>query len=63
LPTPAWSSPKARDARDAHFLVVIASDTSESVSRAATQEMSLATYRILSEPAQTDALGSKEGGS
>ena len=44
-------------------MVVIASDTSESVSRAATQEMSLATYRILSEPAQTDALGSKEGGS
>jgi hypothetical protein len=44
-------------------MVVIASDTSESVSRAATQEMSLATYRILSEPAQTDAPGSKEGGS
>jgi beta-lactamase class A len=55
--------PKARDARDAYLMVVIASDTSESVSRAATQEMSLATYRILSEPAQTDALGSKEGGS
>ena len=44
-------------------MVVIASDTSESVSRAATQEMSLATYRILSEPAQTDAPGSKERGS
>ena len=55
--------PKARDARDAYLMVVIASDTSESVSRAATQEMSLATYRILSEPAQTDAPGSKEGGS
>src|SRR5215207_1581696 len=55
--------PRARDARDAYLMVVIASDTSESVSRAATQEMSLATYRILSEPAQTDAPGSKEGGS
>jgi beta-lactamase class A len=53
----------ARDARDAYLMVVIASDTSESASRAATQEMSLATYRILSEPAQTDAPGSKEQGS
>jgi hypothetical protein len=42
---------------------VIASDTSESASRIATQEMSLATYRILSEPAQTDAPGRKEEGS
>jgi beta-lactamase class A len=50
----------ARDARDAYLMVVIASDTSESASRAATQEMSLATYRILSEPAQTDAPVSKD---
>ena len=53
----------ARDARDAYLMVVIASDTSELASRLATQEMSLATYRILSEPAQTDAPGSKEEGS
>src|ERR687894_778048 len=53
----------ARDARGAYLMVVIASDTSESASRVATQEMSLATYRILSESAQTsttDAPGSKE---
>jgi beta-lactamase class A len=43
----------ARDATDAYFMVVMASETSESASRAATQEMSFATYRILSEPAQT----------
>src|SRR5215207_8000067 len=53
----------ARDARDAYLMVVMASDTSESASRVATQEMSLATYRVLSEPAQTDASGSKEEGS
>jgi beta-lactamase class A len=56
----------ARDARDAYLMVVIASDTSELASRLATQEMSLTTYRILSEPAQTsttDAPGSKEKGS
>jgi beta-lactamase class A len=53
----------ARDARDAYLMVAIASDTSESASRAATREMSLATYRILSEPAKTDAPGSKEQGS
>jgi beta-lactamase class A len=53
----------ARDARDAYLMVVMASDTSESASRVATQEMSLATYRILSEPAQTEASGSKEEGS
>jgi hypothetical protein len=51
----------ARDARDAYLMVVIASDTSVLASRAATQEMSLATYRILSEPAQTDAPGREEG--
>jgi beta-lactamase class A len=48
----------ARDARDAYFMVAITSDTSESASRAATQEMSLTTYRILSEPAQASAPGS-----
>jgi beta-lactamase class A len=53
----------ARDARDAYLMVVMASDTSESASRVATQEMSLATYRILSEPTQTAASGSKEEGS
>jgi beta-lactamase class A len=53
----------ARDATDAYFIVVMASETGWSSSREATQEMSLATYRILSEPAQTDAPGSKEGGS
>jgi beta-lactamase class A len=56
----------ARDARDAYLMVVIASDTSELASRVASQEMSLATYRILSEPAKTsttDAPGSKEQGS
>jgi beta-lactamase class A len=50
-------------ARDAYLMVVIASETSVSASRAATQEMSLATYRILSESAQTDTPGSKGGGS
>src|SRR5687768_11066581 len=53
----------ARDATDAYFIVVMASETGWSSSREATQEMSLATYRILSEPAQTDAPGSKEEGS
>ena len=53
----------ARDTRDAYLIVVITSDTSESSSRAATQEMSLATYRILSEPAQEDAPDSKDQGS
>ncbi len=37
-------------------MVVMASETSELASQAATQEMSLATYRILSEPD-----GKKEG--
>jgi beta-lactamase class A len=53
----------ARDIRDAYLMVVIASDTSELASRVATQEMSLATYRILSKPAQSDAPGTKEEGS
>jgi beta-lactamase class A len=52
----------ARDTIDAYLMVVITSDTSESSSRAATQEMSLATYRILSEPAQEDAPDSNEQG-
>ncbi|CAN5817424.1 N/A [soil metagenome] len=45
----------SRDAKNAYFIVVMASETSEFASRAATQEMSLATYRILSEPNQSDA--------
>jgi beta-lactamase class A len=56
----------ARDARDAYLMVVIANDTSELASRDAMREMSLATYRILSESAQTstkDARDSKEQGS
>ena len=39
----------ARDTKDAYFIVVIASETGWDTSRAATQEMSLATYRSLSE--------------
>ena len=56
----------ARDARDAYLMVVIANNTSELASRDAMREMSLATYRILSEPAQTSTKGapdSKEQGS
>jgi beta-lactamase class A len=45
----------SRDVRDAYYLVVMASETSDSASRVATQEMSLATYRILSKPAQSNA--------
>jgi beta-lactamase class A len=45
----------SRDVRDAYFIVVMASETGYSTSRAATQEMSLATYRILSEPARPTA--------
>ena len=44
----------SHDAKDAYFIVVMASETSEFASRAATQEMSLATYRVLSEPAPED---------
>ncbi len=40
----------AHDTREAYFIVVIASETGWGTSRAATQEMSLATYRTLSEP-------------
>ena len=47
----------SRDAKDAYFIVVMASETSEFASRAATQEMSLATYRILSDP-EDEANGS-----
>ena len=46
----------ARDASDAYFIVVMTSETGWSSSREAMQEMSLATYRILSEPD-----GKKEG--
>ena len=41
----------ASDTTDAYLMVVMASDTSELASRDAMREMSLATYRILSEPA------------
>ena len=44
----------ASDARDAYLMVVMASDTSELASRDAMREMSLAAYRILSEPAQPE---------
>jgi beta-lactamase class A len=40
----------ANDTKDAYFIVVMASETGWGTSRAATQEMSLATYRTLSEP-------------
>jgi beta-lactamase class A len=40
----------AHDTRDAYFIVVLASETGWGTSRTATQEMSLATYRTLSEP-------------
>jgi beta-lactamase class A len=45
----------SRDVKDAYFIVVMASETGDSTSRAATQQMSLATYRILSEPAKPKA--------
>jgi len=51
----------ARDARDAYLMVVMASETSELASRAAMQEMSLVTYRILSKPAQPSAKDASEG--
>jgi len=41
----------ASNTDDAYFIVVMASETGWGTSRAATQEMSLATYGILSEPA------------
>ena len=44
----------ARDTEDAYFIVVIASETGWGTSRAATREMSLATYRTLSEPPPKD---------
>ena len=50
----------ARDARDAYFIVVMTSETGWSSSREAMQEMSLATYRILSEPDAKDASDGKE---
>jgi beta-lactamase class A len=53
----------ARDARDAYLIVVITDDTSELVSRDAMREMSLATYRILSEPAQTSTKNAPTAGS
>jgi len=44
----------ASDATDAYLMVVMVSDTSELASRDAMREMSLATYRILSQPASDD---------
>ena len=40
----------AKDTKEAYFIVVMASETGWGTSRTATQEMSLATYRTLSEP-------------
>jgi hypothetical protein len=40
----------ASDTEDAYFIVVMAGETGWGTSRAATQEMSLATYRTLSVP-------------
>jgi beta-lactamase class A len=40
----------ANDTKDAYFIVVMATQTGWGTSREATQEMSLATYRTLSEP-------------
>jgi beta-lactamase class A len=53
----------ARDVSDAYLMVVMASDTGMFASRDATRKMSLATYRILSEPTHTNAPGSKDEGS
>ena len=50
----------ARDASDAYFIVVMTSETGWSSSREAMQEMSLATYRILSEPDAKEASEGKE---
>jgi beta-lactamase class A len=50
----------ARDASDAYFIVVMTSETGWSSSREAMQEMSLATYRILSEPDAKDPSDGKE---
>ena len=43
----------AQDTKDAYYIVVLASETGWGTSRAATQEMSLATYTTLSRPAPT----------
>ena len=44
----------SRDAKDAYFIIVIASDTSEFAARAAMREMSLATYKVLSDSRKAD---------
>src|SRR3712207_3826801 len=51
----------ARDAKDAYFMVVMASETGEYTARAAMREMSLATYRSLSDA--EDATGGRRSGS
>jgi beta-lactamase class A len=43
----------ASDTKDGYFIVVMASETGWGTSRAATQEMSLATYHTLTEPRDT----------
>jgi len=55
----------SHDARDAYYIVVIASETSEWTARAAMQEMSLTTYRALSDTAdaKSPADGTKTPGS
>jgi len=50
----------SHDARDAYYIVVLASNTSEWTARAAMREMSLATYRVLSETAAAEAPDSSE---
>jgi beta-lactamase class A len=45
----------SHDARDAYYIVVMASDTSEWTARAAMREMSLATYRALSDTEDAEA--------
>jgi beta-lactamase class A len=45
----------SHDARDAYYIVVMASDTTEWTARAAMREMSLATYRVLSDTADAEA--------
>jgi beta-lactamase class A len=40
----------SNDTRDAYFIVVIATDTTESTARSAIQDMSLTAYRSLAEP-------------
>ena len=47
----------SREPKDAYFMVVMASDTGEFTARAAMREMSLATYRTMSDTGDTDGDG------